>query len=67
MESGVSASDRTIVDRAYAESYKKLVILKLSNHPYPGFQELTQYCNAYALVKNLKFPGFSKNASTRKI
>ena len=53
-------SVRTIVYRAYAESYKKLVILKLPNHPYPSFQELTKYRNAHALVKNLKFPGLVK-------
>ncbi|MCL2932791.1 MAG: AAA family ATPase [Trichodesmium sp. MAG_R03] len=62
----IYASDRTIVYRAYAESYKKLVILKLSSHPYPSFQELTQYRNAYALVKNLKFPGLVKILALEK-
>ena len=56
----IYVSVRTIVYRAYAESYKKLVILKLPNHPYPSFQELTKYRNAHALVKNLKFPGLVK-------
>ncbi|NES07961.1 MAG: hypothetical protein F6K22_37370, partial [Okeania sp. SIO2F4] len=33
----IYASDRTVVYRGYAELYKKLVILKLPNHPYPNF------------------------------
>ena len=62
----IYGSDRTIVYRAYAELYKKLVILKLPNHPYPSFQELTQYRNAYALMKKLKFPGLVKILALEK-
>ncbi|MDJ0555150.1 MAG: AAA family ATPase [Microcoleaceae cyanobacterium MO_207.B10] len=53
-------SDRTIVYRAYSESDQKLVILKLPNHPYPNFHSLTQYRNAYNILKNLNFPGIVK-------
>ncbi|MEB3340611.1 protein kinase, partial [Okeania sp.] len=62
----IYASDRTIVYRAYAESYEKLVILKLPNYPYPNFKQLTQYRNAYALVKNFNFPGVVKMLTLEK-
>ncbi|MGD1809650.1 AAA family ATPase [Dapis sp. BLCC M126] len=62
----IYASDRTIVYRAYAELYEKLVILKLPNHPYPNFHSLTQYRNAYTLVKNLNFPGVVKMLALEK-
>ncbi len=60
------ASDRTVVYRGYAELYKKSVILKLPNHPYPNFQQLTQYRNAYTLLKNLNFPGIVKMLDLEK-
>ncbi|MEM1168391.1 MAG: AAA family ATPase [Cyanobacteria bacterium P01_H01_bin.35] len=62
----IYASDRTIVYRAYAELYEKLVILKLPNYPYPNFHQLTQYRNAYTLVKNLNIPGVVKMLALEK-
>ena len=62
----IYGSDRTVVYRAYAESYKKSVILKLPNYPYPNFHSLTQYRNAYTLVKDLNFPGVVKMLALEK-
>ncbi|NEQ39735.1 MAG: AAA family ATPase [Okeania sp. SIO3I5] len=62
----IYSSDRTIVYRAYAELYEKSVILKLPNHPYPNFHSLTQYRNAYTLVKNLNVPGVVKMLALEK-
>ncbi|OZH51935.1 hypothetical protein AFK68_27635, partial [Hydrocoleum sp. CS-953] len=62
----IYGSDRTIVYRAYSESYKKLVILKLPNHPYPNFHSLTKYRNAYTLLKNLNIPGVVKMLALEK-
>ncbi len=62
----IYGSDRTIVYRAYSELYKKLVILKLPNHPYPNFHSLTQYRNAYTLLKNLNIPGVVKILALEK-
>ncbi|MGK7918442.1 MAG: AAA family ATPase, partial [Trichodesmium sp.] len=59
-------SARTIVYRAYSESDEKLVILKLPNHPYPNFYSLTQYRNAYTLLKNFNFPGIVKILALEK-
>ncbi|NEQ36114.1 MAG: AAA family ATPase [Okeania sp. SIO3I5] len=62
----IYASDRTVVYRAYETSSPKPVILKLPNHPYPNFKHLTQYRNAYTLVKNLNFPGVVKMRALEK-
>ncbi|MDJ0555151.1 MAG: serine/threonine-protein kinase PknK, partial [Microcoleaceae cyanobacterium MO_207.B10] len=62
----IYASDRTIVYRAYSELYEKLVILKLPNHPYPNFHSLTQYRNAYTLLKNLNISGVVKILALEK-
>ncbi len=62
----IYASDRTIVYRAYSELYEKLVILKLPKHPYPNFHSLTQYRNAYTLLKNLNIPGVVKMLALEK-
>ncbi len=62
----IYASERTVVYRAYEEFSQKPVILKLPNYPYPSFQQLTQYRNAYTLVKNLNFPGVVKMLALEK-
>ncbi len=62
----IYASDRTLVYRAYAELSQKPVILKFPKHPYPDFKHLTQYRNAYTLVKNLNFPGVVKMLALEK-
>ncbi|MGD1805253.1 ATP-binding sensor histidine kinase [Dapis sp. BLCC M126] len=62
----IYASDRTVVYRAYEELFQKPVILKLPNYPYPNFKHLTQYRNAYTLVKNLNFPGVVKMLALEK-
>ncbi|WP_094676191.1 AAA family ATPase [Hydrocoleum sp. CS-953] len=62
----IYASDRTIIYRAYSEYDQKLVILKLPNHPYPNFHSLTQYRNAYNILKNFNFRGIVKILALEK-
>ncbi|MDJ0518450.1 MAG: serine/threonine-protein kinase [Trichodesmium sp. MO_231.B1] len=62
----IYASYRTIVYRGYEKLSQKPVILKLPNYPYPSFQQLTQYRNAYSLLKNLNFPGVVKILALEK-
>ncbi|NES73951.1 MAG: protein kinase, partial [Okeania sp. SIO2D1] len=62
----IYASDRTVIHRAWGKSYQKPVILKLPHHPYPNFNELTRYRNAYTLIKNLNFPGIVKMLALEK-
>jgi len=62
----IYASDRTVVYRAHEELSQKPVILKLPNYPYPNFKHLTQYRNAYTLVKKFNFPGVVKMLALEK-
>ena len=62
----IYASDRTVIHRAREKSYQKPVILKLPHHPYPNFNELTRYRNAYTLIKNFNFPGIVKILALEK-
>ncbi|MEB3343037.1 protein kinase, partial [Okeania sp.] len=62
----IYASERTTIYRAYVESSKKLVILKLPNHLYPNLKQLAQYRSAYTLIKDLNFPGIVKMLALEK-
>ncbi|NES69970.1 MAG: protein kinase, partial [Okeania sp. SIO2D1] len=62
----IYVSDRTVIHRAWGKLYQKPVILKLPHYPYPNFNELTRYRNAYTLIKNLNFPGIVKMLALEK-
>ncbi|BAY11779.1 trifunctional serine/threonine-protein kinase/ATP-binding protein/sensor histidine kinase [Calothrix sp. NIES-2098] len=54
---------RTLVYRGYREIDDKPVVIKLLKNPYPSFNELVQFRNQYAIIKNLDLPGIIKPIS----
>ncbi|MEH1944877.1 MAG: AAA family ATPase [Nostoc sp.] len=54
------SGSRTLVYRAVREADNQAVALKLLKREYPSFSELVQFCNQYALTKNLDSPGIIK-------
>ncbi|MEG3990994.1 hypothetical protein QUA13_28355, partial [Microcoleus sp. S28C3] len=47
------SGSRTLVYRAIREIDRLPVVIKLLKRDYPNFSELLQFCNQYAIAKNL--------------
>jgi PAS domain S-box-containing protein len=54
------SGSRTQVYRAVRECDRLPVVIKLLKREYPSFSELVQFCNQYAIAKNLDIPGIIK-------